>query len=170
MEDLVRKAINGDADSFVLLIEHNMQSMYKTAWVYLKNDNDVADAIQDTILACYEKINMLRNEKYFKTWLTRILINKCTDILRKKMNYSDIENIVEEGRSDLHFQQCEWKELLNSLDQKYSVVILMYYFDGFSVKEISEILHVKKNTVLTRLRRARHLLKKTYALSEIMQA
>ena len=81
MDTLIRKAKRQDADAFCQLMELHMQSMYKVAKAYLKNDEDVADAIQDTILTCYEKLQTLRQNRYFKTWMTRILINKCKDIL-----------------------------------------------------------------------------------------
>lgn len=60
MEKLVKAAQDGDDAAFVRLMEKNKQSMYKTAWVYLKNDADIADAIQDTILSCYENLAQLR--------------------------------------------------------------------------------------------------------------
>lgn len=161
MDKLVKCVMAGDKDAFTQLMEMNMQSMYKTAWVYLKNDADIADAIQDTILACYEKLDTLRNEKYFKTWMTRILINKCNDILRSRVT-EDIEMVSEEGKLDTKFDQVEWKFLLSSLDEKYSVILLLYYLDGLSVKEIAGVLELKENTVLTRLRRGRHLLQKLY--------
>ena len=75
MENLVKKAKSGDSGAFAQLIRMNTQSMYKVAWAYLKNDEDVADAIQETILKCYEKLSTLKKDSYFKTWMIRILIN-----------------------------------------------------------------------------------------------
>ena len=166
MNQLIKKAMKGDADAFTELMERNMQSMYKTAWVYLKNDMDIADAIQDTILACYENMDALRNPKYYKTWMTRILINKCNDILRNRSYHEDIEVVAVEGALDQHFERCEWKELLNSIEEKYSIVILMHYYDGMSAKEIGKVLGLNTNTVLTRLRRGRQQLRKELEMSE----
>ena len=59
-----------------------MQNMYKVARSILLRDEDVADAISDTILVCWEKIDTLKKNRFFRTWMTRILINKCNDILR----------------------------------------------------------------------------------------
>ena len=72
-EVLIRKAKKGDKDAFCRLMDENVQSMYKIAAAYLKNDEDVADAIQDTILSCYENLRSLRKNRYFKTWLIREL-------------------------------------------------------------------------------------------------
>ena len=69
MENLVKKAKAGDSGAFAQLIRMNTQSMYKVAWAYLKNDEDVADAIQETILKCYEKLSTLKKDSYFKTWM-----------------------------------------------------------------------------------------------------
>lgn len=166
MNQLIKKAMKRDADAFTELMEQNMQSMYKTAWVYLKNDMDIADAIQDTILACYENLDTLRNPKYFKTWMTRVLINKCNDIIRKRQYFEDIEVVALEGELDQQFECCEWKELLNSIEEKYSIVILMHYYDGLSAKEIGKVLGLNTNTVLTRLRRGRQQLRKELEVSE----
>ena len=84
MENLVKKAKAGDSGAFAQLIRMNTQSMYKVAWAYLKNDEDVADAIQETILKCYEKLSTLKKDSYFKTWMIRILINNCNEMLRHK--------------------------------------------------------------------------------------
>lgn len=84
MEALVTAAKNGDKEAFVQLIRINKQSMYKAAWVYLRNEQDIADALQNTILSCYEKIQGLREVKYFKTWLMRILINELTGSSRSR--------------------------------------------------------------------------------------
>ena len=90
-EFLIRKAKKGDKDAFCRLMDEQVQSMYKVACAYLKNDEDVADAIQDTILSCYENLKSLKQNKYFKTWMIRILINKCKDILKRKnlVTYTD---------------------------------------------------------------------------------
>ena len=143
-----------------------MQCMYKTAWTYLKNDEDVADVIQDTILACFEKLHTLKHEKYFRTWLTRILINKCTDLLRQKNRLQLTESFSEERFAapfeEEGYADCEWKELVNMLDTKYQDVIILYYAQDLKVEEIAKLLNTNKNTVLTRLSRAKKLLEKEY--------
>ena len=87
MENLVKKAKSGDSNAFSQLIRMNTQSMYKVAWAYLKNDEDVADAISETILNCYEKLSTLKKDSYFKTWMIRILINNCMKCCDTKDGY-----------------------------------------------------------------------------------
>ena len=82
MNYLIKKARQGDTDAFVELMERQKQSMYKVARSYLHREEDIADAMQETVLDCYEKLGQLKSDRYFSTWLIRILINNCNDILR----------------------------------------------------------------------------------------
>lgn len=95
MDALITEAKNGDKEAFVRLIRMNKQSLYKTAWIYLRDEQDIADALQNTILSCYENIQRLREPKYFKTWLMRILINECKDILRQKNHAAELDDFAE---------------------------------------------------------------------------
>ena len=88
MIQLVKRSISGDADAFLELMEKNSLAMYKVARGILDNDEDAADAMQDTILTCFEKIHTLKNPEYFKTWMIRILINECNKIHRHYKNFS----------------------------------------------------------------------------------
>lgn len=164
MEELVNAAVGGNDDAFVLLMEQNMQSMYKAAWVYLKNEEDIADAIQDTILTCYEKLNTLKHPEYFKTWMIRILLNKCNNIIKKGPVYTNLEVLKDKGTLDHAFERSEWQELLGKLDEKYSIVFLMYYYEQMPVKEIGKALQISQNTVLTRLRRGKQKLRQELQL------
>ena len=164
MEALVTAAKNGDKEAFVQLIRINKQSMYKAAWVYLRNEQDIADALQNTILSCYEKIQGLREVKYFKTWLIRILINKCNDILRKGKRECSYDVISEQGDAGMSTARYEFEELMNQLDEKYRTVLILYYAEGFKVREIAQLLEMEENTVKTRLSRGRKEVKKMYTM------
>lgn len=157
-ELLIKRAKKGDADAFCQLMEMQMQSMYKIAWSYLENEDDVADAVQDTICICFEKITSLKFNRYFKTWLIRILINECKDLLakRKKVVYTDI--LPEVPFHESNFTMIEWEEMLKGLDEKYRVILVLYYMEELQVKEIAEILDMKENTVKSRLMRGRQKL------------
>ena len=85
-EDLVKRAKRHESEAFTELMQLYMTDMYKVAYAILMNDEDAADAIGDTILICWEKMNQLVKIQYFKTWMTRILINKCYDIRKKNQN------------------------------------------------------------------------------------
>ena len=159
MEYLVKRAQKKDDQAFVQLIEMVKGDLYKVARSYLDSEADIADAIQDTIIVCYEKIDSLKERKYFKTWLMRILINECKDILRQKNHAAELDDFAE-GVHCEELNLCEWKQLLLCLDEESRKIVELYYFDEFSVKEISALLEMNSNTVSTKLSRARAKLKK----------
>jgi RNA polymerase sigma-70 factor (ECF subfamily) len=156
MNDLVKRAKAHDADAFTELMQFYMKDMYRTSLAILMNDADAADAIGDTILACWEKMDTLKESKYFKTWMTRILINKCYDILKQRERLVSFEEC--EDMAAKEDPNGKLKELLASLDEKYRVPMLMFYGHGYKIREIAEILHIPKSTVQTRLARGRHKL------------
>ena len=162
MDKLIREAKRGDATAFTELIQLYTQSMYKSARAILHHDEDVADAISETILTCWEKIGQLKQDKYFKTWLIRILINKSNDILRKRENLFFTDEMPEVPATDNNFENIEWKEALNSLSERYRIVIMLYYVEGFKTSEIGQILDISESTVRTRLARGRERLGNIY--------
>lgn len=155
MDELIRRAKNRDADAFTALMQSQMQSMYKTARAILYNEEDAADAISDTILVCWEKLEQLKEVKYFRTWMTRILVNKCRDIIRKKENLVFTDEMPEVEVRDTGYENLEWEQALEALEVHYRTVVMLYYVEGFKTPEIAEILQIPESTVRTRLVRAR---------------
>ena len=166
LEHLVTKAQQGDGRAFVRLIEMNKQSMYKVARSYFTNDEDIADVIQDTIETCYRSISHLAEAQYFRTWLTRILINKCIDILRKNKREHPVSEFPEYGESSMELNNYEFNELMNSLDEKYRTILLLYYGEGFKISEIAQLLDMEENTVKTRLSRGRSKFRELWTVQE----
>lgn len=162
MHELVEKAVQGDADAFLELMEKNSLSMYKVARGILQNDEDAADAIQSTILICFEKIHTLRKAEYFKTWMIRILINECDQIWRQRKKIDPIEEVPEIPRPDQSLAEFEFKEMLRLVDERYRIVLTLYYEQGFKIGEIAELLNLNENTVKTRLVRAREQIRLAY--------
>ena len=163
MIHLVKRSIAGDADAFLELMEKNSLAMYKVARGILDNDEDAADAIQDTILTCFEKIHTLKNPEYFKTWMIRILINECNKIHRHYKNFGRTEELPEVPGQDMSIAEFEFKEMLGMLDESYRIILILYYVEGFRIADIASILNMNENTVKTRLARARVQLKQEYA-------
>lgn len=161
---IIEKAAKGDSEAFIELMEQEKGNLYRTSKAILKNDWDSADAVSETILICWKSISKLKNEKYFRTWLTRICINCCKQIIRKNKglvyvdDYTGIEPSYEDKRPD--------EKLIPQLAKKYQIVCDMYYNAGYSIKEIAEILDMNENTVKTRLSRGREQLKKIYLEKE----
>ena len=79
----VNEPNNSNPEAFERLINTVKVKLYKTGMAILKNDDDVCDAIQETLISAYKNFESLREKQYFDTWITRILINKCYDIIKK---------------------------------------------------------------------------------------
>lgn len=157
---LVKKAQRHDKDAFTELMQLYIKDMYRTAIAILMNEEDAADALQDTILTCWEKLYTLKKAEYFKTWMTRILINHCYDIIRDNPVCENIELYDKPSQCDEY--NLELKEAYASIDERYRLPIELYYRQGFKIREIAEMLSLPQNTVKTRLSRGRKLLEEYY--------
>lgn len=157
---LIRKAQRHDKDAFTELMQRCMKDMYRTAIAILMNEEDAADALQDTILTCWEKLYTLKKAEYFKTWLTRILINHCYDIIRNRPIYGDTELFEQSARCDEY--NLELKEAYASVEERYRLPMELYYSQGFKIREIAELMSLPQNTVKTRLSRGRKQLEAYY--------
>ena len=144
---------------FENLVVLQKNKLYKTGMSILKNDDDTCDAIQETLISAYKNFNKLENIEYFNTWITRILINKCYDIIRKnkKVSYLNKEMEIDANTSyyDIYKSESIVEKVLDSIDPDLKLVSVLYYYDEYSVKEISELLNIPEGTIKSRLSRAR---------------
>jgi RNA polymerase sigma-70 factor (ECF subfamily) len=159
VELLVKKAKRGDAEAFIELIEKNKLSMYRVARGFLREEEDVADAMSETVLTCYEKVGSLRQDAYFKTWMIRILINHCKDILKKQKRSISVEDIPETEARVPDNESLEFQELIEPLREQDRSIFTLYYVYGMKVKEIAACMEMKESTVVTRLKRGRETLR-----------
>lgn len=157
---LIKRAQRREKEAFCELINLHLKDMYRTAIAILADEEDAGDAMQDTILSCWEKLDTLKKAQYFKTWMTRILINHCYDILREKTVYVDLNTCEEISKYDEY--NIELKEALECLDERYRLPIELFYGQGYKVKEIAELLSLPQNTIKTYLSRGRKQLAKFY--------
>ncbi len=128
----------------------------------LKDEDNVQDAIQNTILNAYLNIEKLRNSKYFKSWITRILINECNRIYR---NSKKDEKLLEKYSSNT--VQCTSKALdfdsiIEILDDSKKKIFELYYKDELTVKEISKKLNMSENTIKSELSRGRKKIRSSF--------
>ena len=142
---------------FINGINHNRLSFYKTAKALLENEDDIEDALQDALETAYRSIESLQEPKYFKTWMTRIVINKCYDILRKKRKIIPFESeFMDNIQNETNFDEnVEMKLILEKLDKDFKEIVILYYYNDFKQEEIAKILEIPKGTVKSRLHRAR---------------
>lgn len=162
MDNLIKRAQRKDADAFTELMQSQMQNMYKTARAMLRDDEDAADAISETILICWEKMEQLKKPEFFKTWMTRILINECHNILRQRKRVYPVDEIEEVPEADGAYENVEWLETMQGLDEKYRMVLVLYYVNGLKTTEIGSVLHIPVSTVRTRLARGRAQMARLY--------
>lgn len=136
-------------------------SLYRVAKSILHNDEDCADAIQSGILKAFQKLDTLRNDRYFKTWLTRIVINECYQIIRNAEKHVALEEYpgwdaqsacMVEGESYIMSE-------LMQLDEKYRIPIVLHEIEGYSAKEIGKILDLSETNVRNRLFRGKAVLR-----------
>ena len=156
--ELVEKAKNDDQIAFSNLIEKVKYKLYKTGMAILKNDDDTCDAIQETLIKAYKNIKTLNNNEYFTTWIVRILINQCYDIIRKNDKIVSMSEKLQANQNtyyELYSQESSLEYVLNMLDKDLKLVTVLYYYDDLSVSTISEILNIPEGTVKSRLSRAR---------------
>lgn len=162
MDILVKKAQRGDAEAFIALIEECKMTLQRVAYGYLGNDEDVADAIQETILAAYEHIDTLKKGELFKTWLVRILINNCTKVWRQRKRSVSLESGREFGHPgdiDAERSNVEFRQMLMSLPEDSRAIFQLYYGEQFTTKEIAVILDMNENTIKSKLHRGKEQLR-----------
>jgi len=149
-------------EQFSQLVMKHRNSLFFTAKSILKNDTDAEDAVCNAILKAFENFSQLREKEYFKTWITRIVINEAYTICRKNKNLQSFEEMVTEpSYSDYHDEM--W-EIVNSLDEEFRTVIILFYYNDMPLKDIAEHLNIAQGTVKSRLNRGRNKLKELIQL------
>ena len=162
------------------LILDSERQLYSTAKTILYSDQDCADAIQDTIVKAFLKIDTLKNDKYARTWLVRILINECYSILRKSSKLVSLEEMNDKGESGGSMKTCgsadkeaekraDYAELyraINSLKEELRLPVILYYIEDFNIREIAQIMDISEGAVQKRLARARGKLRQDLQESE----
>lgn len=167
---LVIKAIKGNTNAFEKLIQHHYERIYRTAYLYVHNEADALDVVQEATYQAYTSINSMRNPEYFTTWLTRIVIRCSGQVIKKRGNLipiSDelIANLPDESNSNID----ESSQLLHAVQQlrlNYRTAIILFYYYDYSIKMISSVMEIPENTVKTYLSRGKAELKKVYKCEE----
>lgn len=151
-----------DKEFFIQKINENRLKMYKTAIAILKDEDDANDAIQEALYSAYKNYYSLREKSYFTTWIIKILINKCCNIINKnkKIAYIDDTVIQNTASSEDNYEienSLEW--VLNQIDKELKEIVVLYYYDDFSVADIANVLDIPQGTIKSRLSRAREQIK-----------
>lgn len=150
------------------LMDDYGDDVLRTSYMYLKDLQNAEDAFQEVFIRVFNKFESFKGESSEKTWIIRITINVCKDMLRsswlKKVLLTDklkekntiigIDNkIIKEEENKILFEE------VMSLSCRFKEVIILYYYHNYNTIEISRILNVAEGTVRSRLHRAREILK-----------
>lgn len=145
-------------EQFTAEVLHAEKSMYHIAITILNHEDDCKDAMQNAVLHAFEKLHTLKNEKYFKTWIIRILINECNQIIRQRKNQVPYDETCEQSTT-ARMEDSEVLMTLKELPGDYQIPFVLFYIEDFSVKEISQMLKISPGAVKNRLYRGRIMMK-----------
>lgn len=159
-EDLIDEIMNKYAQEVLQLV-----------YSYVNNKEVAEDVTQDIFVKCYKSLHTYKGNSNLKTWLWRIAINHCKDYLKswynKKVIVTEDDFTYMESQKEsveqIVIQNAEDSRLASavmSLPIKYREVIYLFYYEELSIKEIATVIEVKENTIKTRLKKAKELLKK----------
>lgn len=152
----IKRAMRGNPNAFGELIRQEQEYLYRMAYLYTHQESDALDVVQESILKAYKSRKTLRDPEYFRTWLTRILINTAQDLLRRHREELPLEEgaqlPAQEGLSPE--ERMDLYRALDQLPEKYRDVVKLKYFDGCTIREISDATGMPQGTVSVYLRRA----------------
>ena len=146
-----------DKDFFVEELEAHHAMLYRVAYTILQNDDACRDALQDTALRAWEKRHTLREDRYFRTWVTRILINTCYDTRGRHRRIVVMEEVPEQSVPP---KDPGLAMALEQLPERLRLPLVLHYAEGMSYAEIAEALRLPQSTIRSRLHNAREQLRK----------
>lgn len=147
------------ADLFTALVEKYADTVTRLCFVNLENKSDAEDIWQNVFFKLWRETKMWsKPDEELRKWLVTVTLNECRDAKRKLFhrNHADIDELPICCEQEFDFALIH---AVRELPAKYAQVIILFYFEGYSVSEISRILSEKENTVKSRLQRGRELLK-----------
>lgn len=159
--EIVKQAIAGDDDSFVIVMQQHKETLYRTALAFLKNEQDALEAMQEVTYRAYKKINTVKEPTYMKTWLTKIMMNYCQDQLKKNKHFAS-DNQLNQYATTSNFTQIELKEALNSLSSQDQQLVYLKYFQDVKIKDLAILENIPEGTVKSRLHKIMRTLRQHF--------
>lgn len=139
-------------------INQFMNDVYRVAFTYCKNHMDAEDITQNTFLKLYQTEKEFESEEHLKNWLLKVCVNNALDLKRNKWNSREsISEFLVYEEKERH--NLELAEAIDKLSAKNRLIILLYYYYGYSVKEIAQMTDIRESAVQNRMQRARNKLK-----------
>ena len=162
---LVQRAKKGDEEAFEQLIGSVREKLYRTAYAYVRNEQDALDIYQEAIYTAYVTIKKIKKPESFTSWMTKILVFKAIDFIRKESRHftTDDEQVfstlIDLENVDDMMHAMDLSVAFNYLTPKVKTIILLRYYHDLSVKEIAIIMNVPEGTIKSHLNRAKKELK-----------
>lgn len=144
-------------ENFTQRIDASKQKLYKTAILYMGSHSAAMDVLDEAIYKAWCARNKLREEAFFDTWITRILINECNNELRRQKRLYPIDELPEMAAEEL--DHLPLKEAIRRLPKELKDVIILRYFSGFTLVETARMLKIPQGTAASRQRKALQLLR-----------
>lgn len=145
------------ADGFAAAVKSMERLFFAASYSILGNSDACADAVQNALTKAWENRVNLRNPAQFKSWVVQIVQNESRNYLRKRPNLPLDENIP---ATEADANHIDVKRAVNALPESARLVVMLYYFERYSVKDICALLNLPEGTVHSRLSRAREQLRK----------
>ncbi len=164
-ETILNFVKQGDIDKFNIIMERYSDRMKRTAYLITGDDRISEDCVQEMFIRLYYNIFQFRGQSSLSTWMYRILVNECRQKLRrswyKRVVPEDVSRneACSETNEDETLQNICIRNCLLKLSDKYREVLVLYYFNCMTVKEIGEALNTSQGTIKSRLKRARESLR-----------
>ncbi|HEY8347637.1 MAG TPA: sigma-70 family RNA polymerase sigma factor [Symbiobacteriaceae bacterium] len=153
-------------DEFLALLRPEAGRLYRTAWAILGNEADAGDALQEATIRAYNAFQQLKGgPAAFPMWMRRILVNTCTEILRRRMRVIPVErpeDLTEEPTVpgvELPLDGDVW-DAVRALDERYRAVVVLRFLNDMQLDEIATALDIPLGTVKSRLHTALKLLRR----------
>lgn len=162
---LFKKARKRDSKAFSEIMTSYQDQLYKTAWRYLREEQDALDAVQEVSYRAFKNIHKVKQPEYVKTWLIRIMINYCLDEIRRKKRTVPVADVYEDLKEEDQdaTTKLDIENHLQKLNGNYQLIIVLKYYHQYTLTEIAESLDMPLGTVKTRLNRALERLREQMA-------
>ena len=158
---LLKAAKKGDSEAFFQLFSKHKEKLYRIALSYLKNEQEALEAIQEVTFRSFKNIKKVREPKYFSTWITRIMMNYCIDELKRRKRFIPGEtDLLTESITEENDNRIGMESAIQTLEPNLQEVIILKYFQDFTIDQIAEQLDRPVGTIKTWLNRALQLLRK----------
>lgn len=147
-----------DRQIFEKLIREYTPNLYRLAYGILRNREDAEDAVSETIIRAYEKVHTLRRQEAFRAWLMQIAANEAKKVYARNKRSSPVED-MEAYMPVFQDEHHELWDVVMGLEVGYREVILLYFYERFTIAEVAAALRIPEGTVKSRLSRGKKLLR-----------